>query len=127
MKYNLLIIPVLLFLVIPKITFGQNQIDNSKKTIYYFCTSRAWNLDMVKEGKQEIKYTEIKSAELPEKEIMGMAKKWGNYANLNCKYDQCTSDLNEYPTLEMAKEYLERFLHSNLDKNEYKLIEINLE
>jgi competence protein ComGC len=125
MKYNLLIISVLLFLVIPKITFGQNQIDNSKKTVYYFCTSRAWNLEMVKEGKQEILYTEIKSTEISEGQ--SFAFKWSQYAQANSKYEKCTGDVFLFYSLEKAKVRFDELIFAELDKKEYKLVDINLE
>lgn len=127
MKKLLLTIPILVLFTLPKNVFGQNFNSTEKKTIYYFCTSRAWSSDMTDEAKPEVRYTEIKSTDLPENQIMSLTVKWANFAHSNCKYEKCTADLNYYKTAEEANIRMSELLSANKIKYELKLADIKLE
>lgn len=127
MKKLLLIVPFVVAFSLPEMVFGQNPNSFEKNTIYYFCTSRAWSSDMTGAGKPEVKYTEIKSTDLPENQIMSLTVKWANFAHLNCKYEKCTADLNYYKTAEEANIRMSELLSANKIKYELKLTEVKLE
>lgn len=127
MKKLLLLIPILVSFTLPKVVFGQNPNSTEKKVIYYFCTSRAWSSEMTGEGKPEVKYTEIKSTDLPENQIMSLTVKWASFAHSTCKYEKCTADLNYYKTAEEANIRMSELLSANKIKYELKLANVNLE
>jgi hypothetical protein len=123
-KYAIFIFVFALYIV-PNNSSAQKLETSPEKISYYFCTSRAWDLEMVKAGKQEILYTEIKSTQ--KDPGMNFAQKWSQYAQANSKYEKCTGDVFWFKSLEKAREKFNELIFAEPDKNDYKLVEINLE
>jgi hypothetical protein len=96
---------------------------SEKETRYYFCTSRAIELNTI-DGKSDLKYTRVSKIEAYSEEIKLFAKQWSEFVKTNCKNGKCTGDLNHYSTLEAAEKQLNAMLNSESGTAMFNFVEV---
>lgn len=97
----------------------ENMVHKDKREYYYFGWSRP--MGAVSGNKQIILFTGIKKGAFTSDEVRQKANEWGDYATK--KRDPhnnfCTSDLNTYPSYQVAQKVLESFKNDYTDPDKY--------
>ncbi|RYG05240.1 MAG: hypothetical protein EOO02_04230 [Chitinophagaceae bacterium] len=101
------------------------------KTYHYFCSSRAIEENTgspMAGGKATILLSPINSAESVDGDLSALALSWGSQVKSICTNEEgCTSDLNLYPTKEMALAAQDRIRTKYADQSKYILKDVEFE
>lgn len=116
---------ILVFLFILVAAYGfENGKSDDKKTYYYYCKSRPWDMTTVS-GKAEFKYTKIIKIEADDHDLTALTKEWANYMKANCNYGKCTSDFNYYNSFEQAAQRRNAMLNDPENLSKFNFIEVD--
>ncbi|WP_428656445.1 hypothetical protein [Runella sp.] len=102
----------------------ENDKSDDKKTYYYYCKSRPWDMSTVT-GKAEFKYTKITKVEANDNDLTVLTKEWANYMKANCNYGKCTSDFNYYYSFEQASQRQNAMLNDPENLNKFNFVEVD--